>query len=83
MNVNVARLHPRKGGYERLSGSEMGDSKDAAKKSGGRSSKASTSDNKSRKQRTGDLGRALRTVYDDTLREQVPDDFMDLLGKLS
>jgi hypothetical protein len=35
-----------------------------------------------RKQRSGDLGRALRTVYDDTLRESVPDDFMDLIGKL-
>lgn len=34
--------------------------------------------------RTGssDLGRALRSVYDDTLREAVPDDFRDLLGKL-
>ncbi|MEO6199444.1 MAG: NepR family anti-sigma factor [Sphingomicrobium sp.] len=36
-----------------------------------------------RQSRSGDLGRALRTVYDDTLRESVPDDFMDLLGKLS
>jgi len=36
-----------------------------------------------RKQRSGDLGRALRTVYDDTLRETVPDDFLDLIGKLS
>lgn len=35
-----------------------------------------------RKQRAADLGRALRSVYDDTLRESVPDDFMDLLGKL-
>ena len=43
----------------------------------------STGENKNRKQRSGDLGRALRTVYDDTLREQVPDDFLDLLGKLS
>jgi hypothetical protein len=31
----------------------------------------------------GDVGRALKTVYDNTLREEVPDDFMDLLGKLS
>lgn len=31
----------------------------------------------------GDLGRALKTVYDDTLREDVPKDFLDLLGKLS
>ena len=36
-----------------------------------------------RKQRGADLGRALRSIYDDTLRESVPDDFMDLLGKLS
>ena len=32
--------------------------------------------------RRNDLGRALRTVYDETLRESVPDDFLDLLGKL-
>lgn len=31
----------------------------------------------------GAVGRALRTVYDDTLREEVPNDFLDLLGKLS
>jgi hypothetical protein len=43
-----------------------------------------TSDEKkSRKQRAGDIGRALRTIYDDTLREAVPDDFTDLLGKLT
>lgn len=30
-----------------------------------------------------DVSRALRTAYDVTLREQVPDDFLDLLGKLS
>ena len=30
-----------------------------------------------------DVGRALRSVYDDTLGERVPDDFLDLLGKLS
>jgi hypothetical protein len=39
------------------------------------------SNNKGRKRPT-DVGRALRSVYDDTLRESVPDDFMDLLGKL-
>lgn len=33
--------------------------------------------------RSGDVGRALRSVYDETLREEVPDDFMNLLGKLS
>ena len=35
------------------------------------------------KQRANDVGRALRSVYDETLRESVPDDFKDLLGKLS
>lgn len=28
------------------------------------------------------VGRALRTVYDETLREDIPEDFLDLLGKL-
>ena len=32
---------------------------------------------------SSDVGRALRSVYDDTLGERVPDDFLDLLGKLS
>ncbi|MEA1071894.1 NepR family anti-sigma factor [Sphingomonas sp. LY29] len=34
------------------------------------------------KDKSGTVGRALRTVYDDTVREQVPQDFLDLLGKL-
>ena len=29
------------------------------------------------------VGRALRTVYDETLREDIPNDFLDLLGKLA
>jgi hypothetical protein len=33
--------------------------------------------------KAGDLGRALRSVYDTTLREDVPRDFLDLLGKLN
>ena len=66
-----------------MSGSDSGDSKGAAKASGGRSRKVPTGESKTRKQRAGDLGRALRTVYDDTLREPVPDDFVNLLGKLS
>ena len=32
--------------------------------------------------RAGDVGKALRSVYDTTLREDVPSDFIDLLGKL-
>jgi len=38
---------------------------------------------RNRGQRAGDIGRALRSVYDETLREDVPDDFLNLLGKLS
>jgi hypothetical protein len=49
----------------------------------GRLKKSPASDRGTRKQRAGDLGRALRSVYDDTLRETVPDDFVNLLGKLS
>lgn len=44
------------------------------------SKKSRPSDRSARK---GDLGRALRTVYDDTLREPVPDDFVKLIGKLT
>lgn len=32
---------------------------------------------------SNDVGKALRSVYDATLGERVPDDFLDLLGKLS
>jgi hypothetical protein len=46
------------------------------------SKKSKASDRGGRKQRSSDLGRALRSVYDDTLREMVPDDFRKLLGKL-
>lgn len=47
-----------------------------------RSRKSAASDRGGRKSRSSDLGRALRSVYDDTLRESVPDDFLNLLGKL-
>jgi hypothetical protein len=49
----------------------------------GHSKKSTASDRGGRKARSSDLGRALRSVYDDTLREAVPDDFLNLLGKLS
>ena len=35
-----------------------------------------------RKDKSSPVGRALRTVYDDMLRETVPDDFLDLLKRL-
>lgn len=47
----------------------------------------STSSRKGRKARKGagtdEVGKALRSAYDEALREEVPDDFLDLLGKLS
>jgi hypothetical protein len=46
-------------------------------------SKKSPASERNASKRRGDLGRALRSVYDDTLRETVPDDFLSLLGKLS
>jgi hypothetical protein len=48
-----------------------------------RSRNPHSSDRNARKQRSTDLGRALRTIYDDTLRESVPADFTDLIGKLT
>lgn len=45
--------------------------------------KKASPDKTGRRQRSTDLGRALRTIYDDTLREAVPDDFLNLIGKLS
>ena len=70
----MARV-PALKGDERLSGTSKAD--------GGRGqSRTGSHDNKSRKDRRGTIGRALRTVYDDMLREEVPKDFMDLLRKL-
>lgn len=37
----------------------------------------------STRSKAGDVGKALRSVYDNTLREDVPSDFLDLLGKLN
>ncbi|MBW0144423.1 NepR family anti-sigma factor [Sphingomicrobium clamense] len=36
----------------------------------------------SKRSKDDHFGRALKTVYDETLREDVPDEFKDLLGKL-
>ena len=62
-------------GDERLSGT--------SKANGGRGPSGSgTPDKKTKKDRSGNVGRALRTVYDDALREEVPKDFLDLLRRL-
>jgi hypothetical protein len=63
-----------------LSASKPGKSEGNSKSA--HSATSSKSSREPRKQRSGDLGRALRSVYDDTLRESIPDDFLNLLGKL-
>lgn len=68
-------------GDERLSAKKRSESEGAGQSR--HSKKSSASDKTVRKQRSGELGRALRSVYDDTLRESVPDDFLNLIGKLS
>jgi len=62
-------------GDERLSGT--------SKSKGLPSSDDKSPDKKKRTDKRGSVGRALRTVYDDMLREEVPKDFLDLLGKLN
>jgi hypothetical protein len=69
--------NPREGGEE-LSAKKRSETEGAGHSR--RSKKSATPDRSARK---GDLGRALRSVYDDTLRESVPDDFLKLIGKLS
>ena len=72
-------------GDERLSGKQQGESNSIGKgKSSGkmRTGKNAPREKGVRRQRASELGRALRSIYDDTLRESVPDDFLDLLGKL-
>ena len=83
MSVEDARLHPRNGGYERLSGKQAGDTDGARDIKSKHAKKVAATETKGRKQRASDVGRALRSIYDDTVRETVPDDFLNLLGKLS
>jgi hypothetical protein len=65
-------------------GESHGSGKDKASRSGRAPEKGDrVTDKNKKKPRASEVGRALRSVYDDTLRESVPDDFMDLLGKLS
>ena len=78
--VPKARTYDPGEGDEDLSDSSSSDP--LAKAGRGKSStkRPRKSDGPARK--TGDVGRALRSVYDKTLREDVPQDFLDLLGKL-
>ena len=58
----------------------------SGKQAGGAQGNGDTRNARSTKDRKQDkanvVGRALRTVYDETLREEIPDDFLSLLGKL-
>lgn len=76
----MRRARTRARGDEELSAKNRGETEGAGHSR--RSNKPRASDRTVRKQRSGDLGRALRSVYDDTLRETVPDDFLSLIGKL-
>jgi len=69
--------NPREGGQE-LSAKKGSETEGAGHSRHSKKSKSSD-----RTARKGDLGRALRSVYDDTLRETVPDDLVHLIGKLS
>ena len=68
----MAREHPREGNKE-VSGRTMPSGKDKNERNDEHQHKRSKDDH---------YGRALKSVYDDTLREDVPDEFKDLLGKL-
>ena len=63
---------------------EDGTPPSSAKKRGAGSADSGDGSGKGRgrRARNSNWGRVLRTAYDDTLREPVPDDFRDLLGKL-
>lgn len=64
-------------GTSRLSGSDEADTRKGGKPHDIGKGKSAAS-----KGRPGDVGRALRSVYDDTLREEIPIDLQDLLGRL-
>jgi hypothetical protein len=79
---------PAPRGDERLSEGHDGESHGSGKGKQDRAAPASETgsrlpDKNRKKPKASEVGRALRSVYDDTLREAVPDDFTDLLGKLS
>ena len=59
-----------------MSGKQSGEAQDNSDRRTARSPRDRKQD------KSNVVGRALRTVYDETLREDIPDDFMDLLGKL-
>jgi hypothetical protein len=73
-------MHPREGDEDLSEGSN---SDPHATGRGKHRSKRIRKPNGSGRAKAGDVGKALRSVYDTTLREDVPRDFLDLLGKLN
>jgi hypothetical protein len=73
-------IHPGEGDEEL---SEDRDNDPRASDRGKPSSRRSRKPKEGGRSKPSELGRALRSVYDSTLREEIPDDFLDLLGKLS
>lgn len=76
----MTRASTRARGDERLSEKRRSESDPSGRS---KHSKSPPKSDKKAGKRTADLGRALRSIYDDTLREPVPDDFTKLIGKLS
>lgn len=77
---DASRLARQKAGVtgdERLSANNDADNRQPGKE------RSETPKKRRRANPPGEVGKALKTVYDNTLREEVPDDFLDLLGKLS
>lgn len=73
----------RREGDERLSEGSKSDSRRAAgNRQKSESKRRPRKGDRAQKNGAGDLGRALRSVYDRALREEVPPDFLDLLGRL-
>ena len=73
-------MHPREGDEDLSEGSKREPS--AAGRDKNRPGRSRKPDSGGRP-KSGDLGKALRSVYDTTLREDIPRDFLDLLGKLT
>jgi len=78
--VEFGHASLRMRGGERLSGSKKAGNRKAG--SNRVPGKDGARDRKRAKASNGSISRALRSVYDDTLREDIPADFIDLLGKL-
>lgn len=63
-------------------GEELNSNRDMPRDADGGSDARPTRPQGKQKARAQDMGGALRSVYQQTVDEQVPDEMMDLLGKL-